>query len=372
MLKLLLATTLGLALTALAVLGAWLLLKPSDALGTQEPVAEVMAVEGDAFRRAFLTSEWFLLEKGSDIFHRDEVKTGDDSTIKVKLLQDGQELEFSEKTLVEIKRRALAVSGGTVENQSKAGSGNPFAISVGDVKVVMDTRVGELSQVTGEGAMLNLLLSKWEKGQKVLRGNLLVSWADKMKGIEGKSSEYWQSSWAELDQAISFAEQERQNVIISKDEKTGKVRAQVSEGSISLEMNGQFGSISVKEGEGLIMEEGSSEAKRVKLLPSPMGLKPEEGILFNVNELKLSWEPLAGALNYKVQVSGEDSFSNLLYDDNVSSTSLTLEARDWRGQIFWRVWGVDENGFEGAKGLVSLDLQEDRTPPALLIEDLKL
>ena len=193
-----------------------------------------------------------------------------------------------------------------------------------------------------------------------------------MQNVETKSPADWQSLWTELDKDIAFTKQERQNVIISKDEKTGKLRAQVSEGSISLEVDGQFGSVSVQEGEGLIMNDGSSEVKRVKLLAAPSGLNPKEGTLFNVEELKLTWSPLDGALTYKVQISGDDSFSNLLYDGKIGSTSLTVEARDWRDQIYWRVWGLDENDFEGAKALVSLDLQEDRTPPALLIEDLKL
>jgi hypothetical protein len=287
-------------------------------------------------------------------------------------LEDGQELEFSENALVEIKRRALSVTGGTVENQSKGGGANPFAISVGDVKVIMDTRVGELGQVTDKGAMLNLLLAKWEHGKSVLKGSVLEAWSDRMKNAEELSSADWQSLWIELDQVISSALQERQNVIISKDEKTGKVRAQVSEGSISLEMDGQFGSVSVQEGEGLIMDEGSSEVRRVKLLPAPAGLSPSDGVLYNVSELKLTWDVLKSALSYKIQISGDDAFSNLLYDGQVESNSLTVEARDWRGKVYWRVWGIDENDFEGAKSLVLLDLQEDLTPPALLIEDLKL
>jgi hypothetical protein len=356
---------------AAAALGLWLLLKPEPESNAHEPVAEVVSLRGRAFRRAFLTSSWIPLKVKDSILHRDEVKTDSNSKIRVVLLADGQELEFSENSMVEIKKRALQVSGGSVENQS-SGSDNPFAISIGDVKVVLDSREGEVLRLQGGEVGYELLAKMWNDGAHLVPEKTRMEWNERVSSLENQGVEAWDLAWTELSKVLSEAQRKKQNVKISMDEKTGKVRAQVSEGTVRLELSGQVGTVDVKEGEGLIMDEGSSEVRRVKLLTAPLGLRPNGEKLYNLKELVLSWSPLEGAMSYKIQVSDDDIFSNILFENSTTENFVSMDSSSWLGGFYWRVWAVDVNEFEGAKSSATLDILEDKTPPKLLIEDIQL
>jgi hypothetical protein len=101
-------------------------------------------------------------------------------------------------------------------------------------------------------------------------------------------------------------------------------------------------------------------------------LKPNGDKLYNLKELVLSWSPLEGAMSYKVQVSDDDIFSNILFENSTRETFVSMDSSSWLGGFYWRVWAVDVNEFEGAKSSATLDILEDKTPPKLLIEDIQL
>lgn len=352
--------------------GLWMLFKPAPQFGASEPVAKVTELQGQAYRRAFLTSFWQRLELNSKIYHRDEVKTEKKSRLKIILLEDEQVLSFSEKALVGIERRALSILGGSVENESSGGA-NPFAISVGDVKVVMETREAELVGSREGGAAQALLMSKYKEVQTFLNPSQKATWAPRIESVnEQTQAETLDEWWLALDNILKASLSQRQNVKISRDEKSGAVRAQVAEGSVSLEVTGQVGLVDVHEGEGLMIDEASSEVKRVKLLPPVKNLSPQDKTLYNLESLTCRWSALKGADQYRVEFSDRDDFSNILASQSVAKNECIQEVKTWRGEYFWRVWGVDVNGFEGAKAQGRVELLEDRTPPMLKVDDINL
>jgi hypothetical protein len=173
--------------------------------------------------------------------------------------------------------------------------------------------------------------------------------------------------WEAMDIELEALQKNRQDVKIIVDEETGAVRTQVSEGTVSLQLDGQAGTVNVSEGEGLIMSKDSSDVLRVKLLPAPKNISPEGGRLYNVERLELSWSPYASAKKYRGQVSSEQDFSANVIDFEGLEPNASVEMPSSEGWVHWRVWAVDEHGFDGLKATASLELLIDTTPPELKV-----
>jgi hypothetical protein len=355
-----------LVLAAVLVLGLKMWLSKPEAPSVSERVAEVVVAQGEVLRRPFLYSQWVKLKVGDLVFERDEVKTGDDGLLRLKFAADGQELEFSPKSRVEIKRRSLKVNGGSVENKSEGG--NPFAISVGGMTVVFKSREGALLESAGEEGLSALVNNKWLELEALLAGDDKISWEAKLEeSKKGDDVQAMAKLWEAMDIELEALQKNRQDVKIIVDEETGAVRTQVSEGTVSLQLDGQAGTVNVSEGEGLIMSKDSSDVLRVKLLPAPKNISPEGGRLYNVERLELSWSPYASAKKYRGQVSSEQDFSANVIDFEGLEPNASVEMPSSEGWVHWRVWAVDEHGFDGLKATASLELLIDTTPPELKV-----
>lgn len=90
----------------------------------------------------------------------------------------------------------------------------------------------------------------------------------------------------------------------------------------------------------------------------------------------LSWEKVPGAALYRLQISGEFLFSNLLYAADRKETSVVIEAVP-AGEYFWRVAAVSPEGVLGAYSdprrfrvsAQSIRDRQDREPPLLEITE---
>jgi hypothetical protein len=69
---------------------------------------------------------------------------------------------------------------------------------------------------------------------------------------------------------------------------------------------------------------------------------PLNGAVIGQLSFDLNWYPAAGALEYRVQVSGDEAFSALTIDETVSAPALSVELQ--LGTYFWRVQAVAEDG----------------------------
>ncbi len=67
-------------------------------------------------------------------------------------------------------------------------------------------------------------------------------------------------------------------------------------------------------------------------------LTPENSSVDILNEVSFTWEPLAGATSYTLQVSDDESFSNLVVDEtDLSETSFFFDNLNYNKQYFWKV-----------------------------------
>jgi hypothetical protein len=302
---------------------------------------------------------------GDAVFERDEVKTGADGHLKLKFRAEGQELTFSPNSVAEIKRRSLKMSGGRIENSSEGA--NPFDISVGTMKIVFEFREASLLRRHGEDRYPALVDKMWSKLSPLLDEKALERWqTEKESRASGLDS--MMDLWLELKREYEDLKRQGQRVNLALDEESGVVRAQVSKGVVNVEVDGQVRMMRIGEGEGLSIGLEQGEVTRVKLLAEPKALSPSGGRRYNVEQLNLSWAPIAAAKKYKLQVSEDLSFKKDVFEVEVSESSYSMPVERSEGWLHWRVWAVDDHGFDGLKATASLEMQIDKTPPALKVD----
>src|SRR5688572_6685956 len=81
-------------------------------------------------------------------------------------------------------------------------------------------------------------------------------------------------------------------------------------------------------------------------LPGVEVMLPLNGAVFGKPNFELSWYPAPGAVAYRVQVAGDDSFGTFILDEKVDTPELAVELPS--GTYFWRVQALAENGEEAA------------------------
>jgi hypothetical protein len=77
---------------------------------------------------------------------------------------------------------------------------------------------------------------------------------------------------------------------------------------------------------------------------------PENGVELTDDPVTLSWDAFDGAVAYRVQVSPSSSFADVVVDENVTSTSATIEVEQGM-KYYWRVaatFGSDDVNWSAA------------------------
>ncbi|MES9993214.1 MAG: FecR domain-containing protein [Candidatus Thiodiazotropha sp.] len=119
----------------------------------------------------------------------------------------------------------------------------------------------------------------------------------------------------------------------------------------------------VNAGFGTQIVKGEAPVEPVKLLPAPQFSKLPEVV--RQIDWQMDWEELEGAVNYRIEISLDQAFSVLAWDQVTAQSDLILpELVDNR---YWvRVRGIDVNGLEGRGGIAELVLDARPQPPLSL------
>lgn len=122
----------------------------------------------------------------------------------------------------------------------------------------------------------------------------------------------------------------------------------------------------IKAGFGTQVAQGKPPLPARKLLPPPqLEAIPER--IRSVNWM-VSWAPIAGALNYRIEVADEAQFNTILWQQfSQYYRSALPDFTD--GRYFIRVRGVDELGLEGQSAVHSILLDAHPQPPVQLKPD---
>ena len=320
--------------------------------------------------RHFLQSEWRPLKQGDQIYNKDIVKTLATADVSLKFIKNENEIKLSEKTSAEIKTSAIKVNSGSIENNSKGD--NPFAISIGDVEVVLKVREGNNKELKKDTVLEELLKSRLD----ILKGlatkdkfeALLMEYKDV---VIDKDTQKLESLWREFNSLISELQTNKQKVKISKSA-DGKIRAQVSEGKISLNIEGTVGSIEVEEGHGLILDKEKGEIEKIKLLNAPHIESPaNKSVIYNKLNVSVKWEKIVSAVSYIAILNEGESFKVNESDGiSISSNTYLFKNLQFGKKYSLMISAVDKYNFNGKVSKLVFEVKEDRIPPKIEIEDI--
>jgi hypothetical protein len=358
---------------AIFAYGVYLISYKPDVISTQEIIAKVSSIEGKVLCRHFLQSEWFTLKKDDEIYNKDVVKTSEGAAVNLKFIKNENDISLSENTSAEIKTSAVKVNSGSIENNSQGD--NPFAISIGDVQVVLKVREGKNKKLKAEHSLLDLVSTRLNKLEKLASKEGFNKLQDEFTKVKkNDSNEELEQFWRKLNQMISKLQLNKQKVKISKS-KDGKIKAQVSEGKVSLNIEGTVGSVEVKEGTGLILNKDSGEVERVKLLDAPKIYYPiDNKVVYNTQSIRVVWSELDNATSYNVLVyeKGNEPVAGSKDSEGVSisSNTHTFQNLIYGKKYSLSISALDKHDFKGKLADLNFELQEDRVPPKLDIKDI--
>jgi len=145
-----------------------------------------------------------------------------------------------------------------------------------------------------------------------------------------------------LDSLIDFSGAMTASLLID-----GSVKYELYYGSGNLMSRSERTSISG--GTGLYIFPGAAPSNPVKLLEPVLLGTPINNVYSKTSVPELIWQPLKGAEYYLAQISEDETFNKLVFEETVKNTKVKSSAL-LDGKYFWRVIPVDKNGFNGFSG----------------------
>ncbi len=78
-------------------------------------------------------------------------------------------------------------------------------------------------------------------------------------------------------------------------------------------------------------------------IDTPVLVAPTNAKINQMPDVMLDWNAVTAAVTYRVQLSRDDSFSNLVFDSVTDLTSIKNKLLDFNLQYYWRVKAIDVN-----------------------------
>lgn len=142
--------------------------------------------------------------------------------------------------------------------------------------------------------------------------------------------------------------------------------AEVIEGDISVANT--KGLTGVTAGFGTVAYRGEAPQKPRKLLAKPV-LDSLQGAI-RLLPSSVMWAPIAGAVQYRVQLSLANDFSTILHDRTISKPEIALPMSCADQTVFMRVKGVDASGLQGKEAVVTLIVKARPLPTVPVISSV--
>lgn len=343
-------------------------------------IATVVEAVGTVERRAFLQPEWQGIATGESIHDRDELRTGAGARVLVRFT-DQTTVTVTEKARVELKPSSLKIDSGSIESE---GSGdNPFEISAGGLKVNFDSRSGKNFNLQNQHPFERLVdiklseiqakkLDAAEMAELKRERTELQARFEEVRSTGTAGREEWQILWASLDDLAGRIKKARVNKVKIGRGESGQARAQVEEGELTLNIEGQAGPMQLSGGQAVLLDGEGGGVKQIELLAAPAALDPlPDSTVYNVTDVVCRWSPTTGAGSYRVSLASDPEYKVVMLERTVFEPTTTFPRLEVGRVYHWQVQGVDADDFEGHPLKASFRLEEDRTPPEFDIEDIK-
>ncbi len=158
-------------------------------------------------------------------------------------------------------------------------------------------------------------------------------------------------------------------------EKETALVANYDEGKLEIKAQGE--TVVLGKNQGSVVRKNQKPSKPTDLLPSPRLLEPaDKSERFNT-DIVMAWENIPGAQSYLLQLSDEETFSKLLWEETVPAgkeepSSDTVRAKFpslmGAGTFYWRVSSVSADELPGPPGSPGyFRVIKDSEPPYLVI-----
>jgi len=132
------------------------------------------------------------------------------------------------------------------------------------------------------------------------------------------------------------------------------------------------GKVTVKKNEGTTIIGSEKPSQPKELLPPPEIISPKSKERIFNTAVTIIWQPFVNAVAYKVEVSKNRSFSEIVCDTVVQREIKYLWRASETGMYFVRVSSVDKDRLVGLYSTINeFYLDKDTTPPFLLVETPK-
>jgi hypothetical protein len=350
---------LALAAGAVAIV-AWGLLWVGASAGgrvpSSPPIASLASSVSDVRRRASGTLVWEELPTGADLSEGDAIFVPPASSATVTF-RDGTRLELNENTLVALEAplegrtgHAVRVARGDVMGASGAaglslvgrsgeahlesGSAARLAVEGGDVARVEvlqgSARLHDGREVPVSGT------AEGKSGDWKIRSG----WAVRLVAPGAMARVYFHGTPAPVDLRWSGSE-EGARVQVSHDSTFDAPMLDVpaSAGAIAFSAPGA-GRYHWRVVDGSGTPQSETRPLWVVEDVPPVALSPREGEVVAAylgRKVPFAWSHVVGIRTYEVQVADSPEFANVLYHQNVDSTSLRTDVELPEGRYFWRV-----------------------------------
>ncbi|GEM_PF-387279 len=190
-------------------------------------------------------------------------------------------------------------------------------------------RLNENSQAVIQKMRADLLAKKKESSVSLVTGNAFALLASNQKkknfefNIPGVTTKV-----------------HSKNFWVQKDEQATKVANYEGE----IELTSQGATVVVGENQGALVQANQKPTAPTTLLPSPSLVSPEiNSTLFDA-EIAFSWNAVANAAHYWLEVSRDKSFTNVIINSNVIPSNSFKAELPGEGSYYWRVAAIDGNG----------------------------
>ncbi|MEX2602654.1 MAG: FecR domain-containing protein [Gracilimonas sp.] len=152
-------------------------------------------------------------------------------------------------------------------------------------------------------------------------------------------------------------------------EATGEEMAKLSNYEGEVVVNSNNITLTIRENEGTIVEDGKDPMQPVQLLPAPVLNWASTDTVINKDQLLFSYQVIDRAVSYRIQYSSSSKFDGDVTEIITDNSSVSFDDLPM-GMTYARVQATDQLGLRGPYSKVARIIRtEDNKPPLIYIDD---
>lgn len=133
-------------------------------------------------------------------------------------------------------------------------------------------------------------------------------------------------------------------------------RAEVIQGQVSNINTWKHSEIALSAGHGAVVDPNKAEMQAVALLPAPQ--VPKQGMVLRRPRAIWQFNPVPGAVAYRIIASGDETFNTIAYSAKVTKPETDLGQLPSNGTWYLRARAINPQGLEGLDAHSAIELRQ--------------